>query len=159
MLSDLEVPELDETEYIQLRKVFTQWHSCSNGQHLLRWLFLNDVRIPHNDAIVGLLIDANNSKAMETWPHSITMAWIWYSRVQHGHSRVSLMMKKVRYLKKLRVPPATKKPSMLIFHSGAQLSPLQKKYWLIQAWLNSNEVIYCNYCDFSDSASKNWLVV
>lgn len=58
-----------------------------NGQYLLRWLYLNDARIPHNDAIVGLLIDANNSKAMETWPHSINMA---YSRGQHGHSIVSL---------------------------------------------------------------------
>lgn len=58
-----------------------------NGQHLLRWLYLNDARIPHNDAIVGLLKDANNLKAMETWPHSINMA---YSRVQHGYSRVSL---------------------------------------------------------------------
>lgn len=117
------------------------WGSCI-------WM----IRIPHNDAIVGLLTGANNLTAMETWPHSINMA---YSRVQHGHSRVSVWWKSHRYLKKLTAPPATSTPSMLFFHTGAWTKNLLRRSSAL--YRRSPDSYVCNYFDFSDSASKNWL--
>lgn len=71
MLSDLEVCGLEDKTFLQLPKVFTQ-HSIPvqkedipNQQHLQRWPYLSDVNLPFIDADVGLLIGANNSKAME----------------------------------------------------------------------------------------------
>lgn len=73
MLSDLEVCGLEDTKYIQLPKVFShtnipvQKENIPSQQQLQRWPYLNEVSLPHIDADVGLLIGANNSKAMEPW--------------------------------------------------------------------------------------------
>lgn len=73
VLSDLAVCGLEETEYIQLSKVFThsnipvQEENIPRQQHLHKWPHLSDISLPHIDAEVGLLIGANNPKVMEPW--------------------------------------------------------------------------------------------
>lgn len=73
VLSDLAVCGLEETEYIQLSKVFThknipvQEENIQSQQHLQKWSYLRDISLPYIDAEVGLLIGANNAKAMELW--------------------------------------------------------------------------------------------
>ncbi len=70
-LSDLEGCGLEEFNYIRLPKVFThsnipvQKENIPSQQHLKKWPYLSEVRLPHIDADVCLLIGANNSKAME----------------------------------------------------------------------------------------------
>lgn len=73
MLSDLEVCDLEDTEYIRLSKVFThsnipvQKENIPSQEQLQKWPYLSEVILPHIDADVGLLIGANNPKAMEPW--------------------------------------------------------------------------------------------
>lgn len=73
MLSDLEVSGLNESAYIQLSKVFThstipvQQENIPKAHHLKDWPYLAEVHIPEISADVGLLIGANNPKAMEPW--------------------------------------------------------------------------------------------
>ena len=73
MLSELEVCSLEDTRYVQLPKVFThssipvQKENIPIQQHLQKWPYLHEVTLPRIDADVGLLIGANNPKAMEPW--------------------------------------------------------------------------------------------
>ncbi len=73
MLTDLEVSGLDESAYIQLPKVFThstitvQQDNIPKPHHLKSWPYLAEVYLPEINADVGLLIGANNPKAMEPW--------------------------------------------------------------------------------------------
>lgn len=73
VLSDLAVCGLEETEYIQLSKVFThknipvQKENIQSQQHLQKWSYLRDISLPYIDAEVGLLIGANNAKTIELW--------------------------------------------------------------------------------------------
>lgn len=73
LLSDLEVCSLEGEEYLRLPKVYThsnipvQRENIPSQHHLQKWSYLREVTLPHINANVGLLIGANNSKAMEPW--------------------------------------------------------------------------------------------
>lgn len=64
---------MEEYNYSQLSKVFThintpvQKENIPSQQHLRKWPYYSKVSLPHIDADTGLLIGANNSKAMEPW--------------------------------------------------------------------------------------------
>ena len=72
-ISDLEVCGLEESTYLELPKVYThdnipvQRENIPSQQHLQKWPYLSEVCLPHLDADVGLLIGADNPKAMEPW--------------------------------------------------------------------------------------------
>ncbi len=73
LLSDLEVCGLEENTYIDLPTVLTQRHlpvkdgNIPRQEDIEKWPYLYDVRLPHIEAAVGLLIGVNAHKAMEPW--------------------------------------------------------------------------------------------
>ncbi len=73
LLSDLEVCGLEENNYIDLPTVLTQRHlpvkdgNIPRQEDIEKWPYLHDVRLPHIEAAVGLLIGVNTHKAMEPW--------------------------------------------------------------------------------------------
>lgn len=73
MLSDLEVCVLEENTYIDLPTVLTRRHlpvkegNIPRQKDIEKWPYLHEVRLPHIEAAVGLLIGVNAHKAMEPW--------------------------------------------------------------------------------------------
>lgn len=71
ILLDLEISGLDENNHMDLTKVFTQKAipvqkgNIPQQKHVERWPYLKEVKLPHIDAEVGLLIGANAHKALE----------------------------------------------------------------------------------------------
>lgn len=105
LLTDLEVCSLDGEEYLWLPEVFThsnipvQRENIPSQQHLEKWSYLNEVSLPHLDVGVGLLIGANNSKAMEPWhvinsqeegPYAVktVLGWMVYGPVTNENPLV-----------------------------------------------------------------------
>lgn len=92
ILSDIEVCGLEDSKYIELPKVFThnsipvQSENVPISEDISKWPYLNEVSLPRIKANVGLLIGANNPKAMEPWhiinsqqggPYAIKTALGW----------------------------------------------------------------------------------
>lgn len=73
ILTDLEVSGLEENNFIELTKVFTQRSipvSTKNvplQKHADKWPYLNEVRLPHINAEVELLIGTKEHKILEPW--------------------------------------------------------------------------------------------
>ncbi|KAK0142970.1 hypothetical protein N1851_018927 [Merluccius polli] len=72
-ISDLEVCRLDDTNYIDLPKVFTHRNipvhsgNIPKQSDFQKWPYLKEVSLPEIKADIGLLIGANCSRAMEPW--------------------------------------------------------------------------------------------
>ena len=73
VISDLEVCGLEDTEHIDLPKVYTHSNIPVHAENIpsqsdiQQWPYLSEVRLPGLVADVGLLIGANCPKAMEPW--------------------------------------------------------------------------------------------
>ncbi len=73
LLSDLEVCGLEENTYIDLPTVLTRRHlpvkegNIPRQEDIEKWPYLHEVRLPHIEAAVGLLIGVNAHKAIEPW--------------------------------------------------------------------------------------------
>ncbi len=73
IVSDLEVCGLEEKEYINLPRVYTQKsipvrkENIPLQPHIEKWPYLSKVRLPTIDAEIGSLIGTNIPKALEPW--------------------------------------------------------------------------------------------
>lgn len=73
LLTDLEVSGINDNNFIDLPKVYTQKsipvaaENIPTQEDVERWPYLSEVRIPRINADVGLLIGNNVHKALEPW--------------------------------------------------------------------------------------------
>ncbi|KAL0199162.1 hypothetical protein M9458_007702, partial [Cirrhinus mrigala] len=73
ILSDLEICGLECEDYIDLPRVFTQkeipvkQENIPQQKDLEKWPYLDQVKLPHLKAEIGVLIGANVHKAIEPW--------------------------------------------------------------------------------------------
>ncbi|KAL0153188.1 hypothetical protein M9458_051515 [Cirrhinus mrigala] len=73
IVSDLEVCGLEEKEYVDLPKVYTQKRipvrneNIPSQRHIEKWPYLSKVHLPTIDAEIGLLMGTNIPKALEPW--------------------------------------------------------------------------------------------
>ncbi|KAL0157129.1 hypothetical protein M9458_048375, partial [Cirrhinus mrigala] len=92
ILSDLEICGLECEDYIDLPRVFTQkeipvkQENIPQQKDLEKWPYLDQVKLPHLKAEIGVLIGANVHKAIEPWqvinsegngPYAIRTALGW----------------------------------------------------------------------------------
>lgn len=73
VLTDLEVSGLEENNFIELSKVFTQKsipvskENVPQQHEVDKWQYLSEVKLPHIDAGVEILIGNNELKRLEPW--------------------------------------------------------------------------------------------